>query len=86
MWYWFKEYTAEIVVVLVVVLGVAGIFAIVAADAARPVTSERDDGQGIRVSASGGGGTVTVIELPEHNARCAVLIGTKKGALDCDWR
>lgn len=40
---------------------------------------------GVVLSARGNGGVVQLATL-EDGTRCAVLIGSNKGGIDCDWK
>lgn len=42
---------------------------------------------GVYVENSYGGGSVTVVEIPdgERTVTCAVIVGYSKGGISCDW-
>lgn len=49
--------------------------------------SQKSTENGIYVENSFGGGSVTVVEVPDKDrtVTCAVLVGYSKGGISCDW-
>lgn len=70
----------------IVAAAIAGV-AVLGAVGCTANVSQRATDDGLYVENSYGGGSVSVIEVPDgdRTVKCAVLIGYSKGGISCDW-